>query len=88
MEFSTRLSSPKEYSAFQDTPEGAYLLYAIEAYENAMNDDWLRYEIIGLQLERALEFITRLKSELESDPDTSIHSKPKGSLFSTLRTLN
>lgn len=68
VELSTRVSSPKEYSAFRDTPEGAYLLYVIEAYENAMNDDWLPYEIIGLPLERAREFIIRVASELESGP--------------------
>lgn len=68
VELSTRLSSPKEYSAFRDTPEGDYLLYVIEAYEDAMNDDWLPYEIIGLPLERAREFITQVASELASGP--------------------
>lgn len=68
VELSVRLCSPTMYRAFRDTPEGDYLLRVIEAYEDAMNDDWLTFEILGLKLEHAREFITQVARELELGP--------------------
>ena len=68
VELGARLCSPTTYSAFRDTPEGDYLLRVIEAYEDAMNDDWLPFEILGLKLEHAQEFITQVARELELGP--------------------
>lgn len=63
-----RVASPEAYRAFRETPEGDYLLAAIEAFEEALNDDWLPYEIIGLPLEKAREFILAVATELEQYP--------------------
>ena len=65
VELAARLSSPETYRAFRETPEGDYLLGVIEAFEEALNDDWLPYEIVGLSLENAREFICNVARELE-----------------------
>lgn len=77
--------SRPEAAAFRDTPEGDYLLYVIETYENAMNDDWLPYEIIGLPLERAREFIRQVEIELESGPTPHLIPNLR-EVYSTLLT--
>lgn len=66
VELGARLGSPEKYGAFRETPDGDYLLSVIEAYEDALNDDWLPDEIIGLRLEHAREFIARMANELAS----------------------
>lgn len=71
VELAVRLSSPETYRAFRETPEGLYLLGVIEAFEEALNDDWLPYEIVGLPLEHAREFICNVAGELEQ------HSVPE-----------
>jgi hypothetical protein len=68
IELGSRLSSPETYRAFRETPEGDYLLGIVEAFEEALNDDWLPYEIIGLSLENARAFICNVACELEQYP--------------------
>lgn len=65
VELAARFSSPEIYRAFRETPDGDYLLGIIESFENALNDDWMPYEIIGLSLENAREFISNVAHELE-----------------------
>lgn len=62
-----RLASPETYSAFRTTPDGQFLLSVIEAYEGALNDDWLPTEILGLPLEDAQFFIGLVASEIETN---------------------
>lgn len=66
-EFAERLASPEAYRTFRETSEGRYLLDVVEAYEEALNDDWLPFEIIGLPLEKAREFIHSVATELEQN---------------------
>ncbi len=66
-ELHERLASSKKYKEFRALKEGDYLLSIIEAYEEAFNDDWLPYEIIGLKLEKAKEFISLVACELEKN---------------------
>ncbi|MGH8448737.1 hypothetical protein [Pseudomonas sp.] len=87
VELSARLCSPTMHRAFRDTPEGDYLLYVIEAYEHAMNDDWLPFEIIGLELEHARAFINQVARELELG--STDHLIPKlRSVYSALAGLD
>jgi hypothetical protein len=51
----SRVQSPAEYRAFRGTPEGEYLLAVIESFQEALNDEWLPFEIVGLPLEQARE---------------------------------
>jgi hypothetical protein len=64
-ELGARLHDPAAYRAFRETPEGDYLLSLIEAYEAALNDDWLPLEVVGLSHGAAREFIGCVALELE-----------------------
>lgn len=66
-ELHERLASPEKYRAFRELKEGEYLLSIIEAFEEAFNDDWLPYEIVGLPLEKAKEFISIVAKELRQN---------------------
>lgn len=68
VELGERLASPETYRAFRQTPDGAWLLEVVEAYEDALNDDWLPYAVFGLPLEAAREFAADLARELERRP--------------------
>lgn len=72
VKLAVRVSSPGMYRAFRETPEGQYLLNVIEAFEEALNDDWLPYEIVGLSLENAREFICSVVGELEQRPMSEV----------------
>ena len=61
-----RLASPETYASFRSTPEGTFLLPVFEAYESALNDDWLPTEILGLALEDAQLFIGLVADEIET----------------------
>ncbi|HWW08384.1 hypothetical protein [Collimonas sp.] len=63
-ELSQRLGSPSDYAKFRQSPHGAYLVDIIEAYETALNDDWLPNQVVGLSLEKAREFIQAVADEL------------------------
>ncbi|WP_150118790.1 hypothetical protein [Collimonas fungivorans] len=63
-ELSQRLGSPSDYAQFRQSPSGAYLVDIIEAYEMALNDDWLPDQVVGLSLEKASEFIQAVADEL------------------------
>ena len=63
-ELSQRLNSPSDYAKFRQSPHGAYLIDIVEAYETALNDDWLPDQVIGLSLEKAREFIQAVVDEL------------------------
>lgn len=64
-ELATRLASPEDYRAFRATAEGSYLLGVVEAFEDALNDEWLPFEIVGLPLEEARNFVLHVAGELE-----------------------
>jgi hypothetical protein len=64
LELAQRLAQPSLYADFRRTPDGAYLLEILEAYESAFNDDWLPEEVVGLSLARAREFIQAIADEL------------------------
>ena len=66
-ELHKRLNSSVVYREFRDTTEGEYLLSVIEAFEEAFNDDWLPYEIVGLTLNNAQEFISLVAQELKGN---------------------
>lgn len=66
-ELHKRLNSPVDYSEFRNTEEGEYLLSVVEAYEEAFNDDWLPFEIVGLTLNNTQEFISLVAQELQSN---------------------
>ncbi|MDB5807097.1 MAG: hypothetical protein JWN73_4419 [Betaproteobacteria bacterium] len=67
-ELGARLASPETYAAFRNTAEGEYLLPLIEAYEAALNDDWLPANLAGLPLDKAREFIHAVATALENNP--------------------
>jgi len=62
-----RLTSPETYAAFRATPDGRFLLSVLEAYEGALNDDWLPTTIFGLQLKDAQFFIGLVADEIETN---------------------
>jgi hypothetical protein len=66
-ELHKRVNSPIQYKAFRSTIEGDYILSVIEAYEEAFNDDWLPFEIIGLSITHAKEFMVIFAKELDCD---------------------
>lgn len=66
-ELHSRLAAPATYAQFRAIPEGAFLLPLIEAYENALNDDWMPHEICGLSLQVAQNFIGQVAAELEAN---------------------
>mgnify|MGYP001550838960 CR=1 FL=1 len=59
-----RVKSLDAFVAFRNTEEGKYLLSVIESYEDALNDDWMPFEIIGLSLDKAKSFIHSVWEEL------------------------
>lgn len=60
-----RVKYPDWLAAFRKTDPGKYLLSLIESYEEALNDDWMPFEIIGLPLDKAREFIHTVWDELQ-----------------------
>ena len=61
-ELSERINNGKIYQSLIQDPDLKLLIDLIESYEMAINDDWMPFEIQGLKLPQALEFIkgTRL----------------------------
>ena len=57
-DYGQRIASPGALQAFRETPEGEYLLGVMDAYEEALNDDWLPFAILGLPLQNARIFIS------------------------------
>jgi hypothetical protein len=76
-ELSQRLDSPSDYANFRQSPDGRYLLNIIEAYEAALNDDWLPNQIVGLPLEKAREFIQAVADELARNSTVEAMAKLK-----------
>ena len=66
-ELSEYLNDGKKYSEFRNTVVGEYFLEIIEGYEQALNDEWLPFEIISLELPQAKEFIGKLISLVSSN---------------------
>lgn len=66
-ELHERIVQPSTYREFKETKEGDYLLSIIEAYEEAFNDDWVPFEIVGLKTQRAEEFIAIVVKELQKN---------------------
>jgi hypothetical protein len=63
-ELAERVSSPTEYRRYRNAPEGEYLLAIIESFQEALNDEWLPYEIVGLPLTQAQQFIQVVADKL------------------------
>jgi hypothetical protein len=63
-ELSEYLHNREQYGAFRKSEVGSYFLTIIEAYEDAFNDDWLPYDIIGLKLNKAKQFIEFVNKEV------------------------
>ena len=63
-ELADRVSSPTEYRRYRSEPEGEYLLAIIESFQEALNDDWLPHEIVGLPLTQAAQFIQVVAEKL------------------------
>lgn len=62
-----RVNSPEEFVAFRKSEEGRYLLNVIDAFEDAMNDDWMPFEIVGLPLQKARLFIHEVCEQLQKN---------------------
>lgn len=73
LDIGERVNSPAAFVAFRSTEEGKYLLDAIDAYENALNDDWMPFQIVGLPLDNAKAFILAVAEELRrGDPVAAV----------------
>ncbi|GHA76698.1 hypothetical protein [Cognatilysobacter bugurensis] len=55
----TRLT-PEQFQSLRAVPEGAFLLDLLDLFEEALNDDWLPFELAGLPLPKAREFLSNL----------------------------
>jgi hypothetical protein len=70
-----RVKSQDAFVVFRNTEEGKFLLGVIESYEDALNDDWMPLEIIGLPLDKAKLFIHAVWEELrQSEAMASIEN--------------
>lgn len=61
-----RVNNPDAIATFRSTPIGNYLLTVIDAYIDALNDDWLPGEIVGLPLAESREFAHAVWAELRT----------------------
>jgi hypothetical protein len=61
------LPEPGAYRAFGESAVGSFYLGIIESYLEALNDEWLPYEILGMPLNKAQEFIIFMRHALEDD---------------------
>ena len=59
-----RVNNPTSMGEFRVSQLGEYYLSITDAYEDAFDDDWLPYQIIGLELPSAKEFITLVHSTI------------------------
>lgn len=66
-ELADRLASPTEYRRFRSTPEGDYFLTVIEEFQTALNDEWMPFEIVGLSLNQAHEFLAAVAAASERE---------------------
>ena len=55
------------YSISRKNRDYKLLLETIEEFENALDNDWFPYEIIGLTIPQAYLFLKEIKQMLESD---------------------
>lgn len=73
-----RVSNSMSLSAYRTSDAGRYLLTVIELYEEALNDDWMPWEIAGLQLEAARAFILQVAEQLRSNgPNIAVENLRK-----------
>jgi hypothetical protein len=66
VELSERLNVGKQYAAIRKSPDFRLLFETMESYEQALNDDWMPYEIVGLKLTKAKAFVERISEILET----------------------
>jgi hypothetical protein len=66
-ELSEYLKNGEQYRAFRKSEVGSYFLTIIEAYEEAFNDDWLPFDILGMKLDKAKQFIELVNKEVTSN---------------------
>jgi hypothetical protein len=64
-ELSEYIGSGDDYSEFRKSEAGAYYLQIVESLQLAFNDDWLPFELFGLELARAREFLRCVRKEVE-----------------------
>jgi hypothetical protein len=65
VELAERVQDANAYSGFRSTAEGAYFLQIVEPLQEALNDDWLPFELFGLRLPSAREFIAGVIEEIQ-----------------------
>jgi|SaaInlStandDraft_1057018.scaffolds.fasta_scaffold163667_1 hypothetical protein len=73
-ELCTRVTGPTAYKSYIETEEYKLLIEVIESYEASLNDDWMPYEIEGLNLEKAFIFITKIKQIVISESPQNYQS--------------
>jgi len=59
----SRLASrltPEQFQSLRAVPDGAFLLDLLDTFEDSLNDDWLPFELAGLPLPEAREFLGSL----------------------------
>jgi len=52
--------TPEDFVALRATTAGSFILDLLESFEVALNDDWLPFELAGLPLPLAREFLRQL----------------------------
>jgi hypothetical protein len=67
VELAERLGSPSAYREFRATPEGDYLLFVVESFQDALNAEWMPFEIVGLQLNSARTFLAAVAEACRSE---------------------
>lgn len=63
-EIRLRLSESSQLSAFISDALGSKLIYILEAYEEALNEDWLPEKILDIELSEARIFVGQVAEAL------------------------
>ncbi len=69
-ELAMRINDGTTYQSYRKTKDFELVIDVIESFEGALNDDWMPYQIEGLDLKKAKSFAIGVR-------DILIHKEPK-----------
>jgi hypothetical protein len=61
-----RVNSPESMRKFREKEDYTLLIDTLSDFEESLNDDWMPYTIIGLELEQARRFLKKLYNEFDN----------------------
>ncbi|MBC2606323.1 hypothetical protein [Pelagicoccus albus] len=70
-ELAVRINDGKTYQKYRRTKEYELVIEVIESFEDALNDDWMPFQIEGLDLKKAKDFATGVRNILiQKEPES------------------